>query len=191
MAEVLSPMGLRLSEEKTGVVHLDEGFTFLGFRIQRQRQQGRGKRYVYTWPSDKALTSVKHKVKAIAQQTTNVSLGTLLRRINLVLRGWTAYFQHGVSSHTFHDLSHYVWWLIGRWLRKKHRHASRGSTYGVGIKSTDGCGQTHGERAALPGRIQGSHSLPVPRRENPHPVGRVRGAPTRLTPRSSGEPDAR
>ncbi|MEK8171370.1 group II intron maturase-specific domain-containing protein [Streptomyces sp. M19] len=39
--------------------------------------------------------------------------------------GWTAYFQHGVSSHTFHYLSHYVWWLVGRWLRKKHRRANR------------------------------------------------------------------
>nr|WP_198965098.1 group II intron reverse transcriptase/maturase [Streptomyces sp. SID5473] len=125
VTKVLSPMGLRLSEEKTSVVHLDEGFTFLGFRIQRQQQKGSGKRYVYTWPSDKALTSVKHKVKAIAKQTTNVSLGTLLRRINQVLRGWTAYFQHGVSSRTFHYLSHYVWWLVGRWLRKKHRRASR------------------------------------------------------------------
>ncbi|WP_229882021.1 reverse transcriptase domain-containing protein [Streptomyces alanosinicus] len=56
VAEVLSPVGLRLSEEKTDIVHLDEGFTFLGF-----------------W-----------------------------------LRGWTVYFQHGVSSHAFHYLSHYV-----------------------------------------------------------------------------------
>lgn len=71
------------------------------------------------------MTSAKHKVEAIAKQTTNVTLGTLLSRINPVLRGWTAYSQQGVSSHTFHYLSHYVWWLVGRWLRKKHRHASR------------------------------------------------------------------
>ena len=40
VAAVLVPMGLRLSEEKTTIVHIDEGFDFLGFRIQRQRKPG-------------------------------------------------------------------------------------------------------------------------------------------------------
>jgi hypothetical protein len=31
---VLASVGLRLSEEKTTIIHLDEGFEFLGFRIQ-------------------------------------------------------------------------------------------------------------------------------------------------------------
>ncbi|MFV0316823.1 MAG: group II intron reverse transcriptase/maturase [Microthrixaceae bacterium] len=53
VATVLAPMGLRLSEHKTSTVHIDEGFEFLGFRIQRQRQQGSNRRYVYTWPSRK------------------------------------------------------------------------------------------------------------------------------------------
>ena len=43
-----------LSEEKTTIVHIDEGFEFLGFRIQRQRKRGSTKRYVYTWPSKKS-----------------------------------------------------------------------------------------------------------------------------------------
>ena len=40
VAAVLAPMGLRLSEEKTRIVHIDEGFDFLGFRIQRQAKRG-------------------------------------------------------------------------------------------------------------------------------------------------------
>lgn len=123
-AEVLSPIGLRLSDEKTGVVHIDEGFTFLGFRIQRQLQKGSKKRYVYTWPSDTALASVKGKVKAFTRQGTNMSLGALLRQINAVLRGWTAYFQHGVSSHTFGYLAHYTWWRVRGWIRRKHRKSN-------------------------------------------------------------------
>jgi RNA-directed DNA polymerase len=52
-------MGLRLAEAKTRVVHIDEGFDFPGFRIQRRRWKGRGdKRAVYTYPSKKALASV-------------------------------------------------------------------------------------------------------------------------------------
>ncbi len=49
VASVLAPMGLRLSEEKTVVAHIDEGFDFLGLRIQRQHKRGTSKRFVYTW----------------------------------------------------------------------------------------------------------------------------------------------
>ncbi len=55
-AAILAPVGLRLSEAKTRVVHLDEGFVFLGWHIQRRRKRGTAKRYVYTYPSKKALT---------------------------------------------------------------------------------------------------------------------------------------
>jgi RNA-directed DNA polymerase len=48
VAAVLSPMGLRLSEEKTGICHIDEGFTFLGWRIQRQTGKGTKRKRSYT-----------------------------------------------------------------------------------------------------------------------------------------------
>jgi RNA-directed DNA polymerase len=51
-AAVLAPMGLRLSAAKTRICHIDEGFDFLGFRIQRQpKKHHPGQRAVYTWPS--------------------------------------------------------------------------------------------------------------------------------------------
>lgn len=46
VTKALQPIGLRLSEAKTQVVHVDEGFDFLGFRIQRKTQRGSNKRYV-------------------------------------------------------------------------------------------------------------------------------------------------
>jgi RNA-directed DNA polymerase len=121
VAAVLTTVDLRLSEEKTTIVHIDEGFTFLGFRIQRQRQQGSNKRFVYTWPSRKALTSVMAKIKTITRQGTNQPLAELLRQINAVLRGWTNYFRHGVSKATFQYLHQYTWERIIGWLRRKYR----------------------------------------------------------------------
>ena len=56
VTSVLAPMGLRLSEAKTRVCHIDEGFDFLGWHIQRRRWRGRtGKTAIYTYPSKKAL----------------------------------------------------------------------------------------------------------------------------------------
>ncbi|WP_202912116.1 group II intron maturase-specific domain-containing protein [Nesterenkonia muleiensis] len=124
VAAVLAPMGLRLSEHKTLTAYIDEGFEFLGFRIQRQRQQGSNKRYVYTWPSKKSLTSIRAKVKAITKMGTNQPLSELLRGINQVLRGWTGYFRHGVSSRTFAHLHQFTWERIVHWLRRKHKRAT-------------------------------------------------------------------
>jgi RNA-directed DNA polymerase len=57
VAAVLAPMGLRLSAEKTMITHIDEGLDFLGWRIQRYRKR----RYVYTYPSKKALRAIMTK----------------------------------------------------------------------------------------------------------------------------------
>jgi len=118
---VLSPMGLRLSEEKTRVCHIDEGFDFLGFRIQRRAWRGRGdERTVYTYPSKKALASVMEKVRTLTRRELHRTLADLLHRVNLVLRGWCNYFRHGVSKQTFGYVDHYSWWKIVHWIRKRH-----------------------------------------------------------------------
>lgn len=80
VAAILSTMGLRLSEEKTGVCHIDEGFVFLGFRIQRQVKRGSNKAFVYSWPCKQALASIMAKIKAITRQGTNQPLSDLLAR---------------------------------------------------------------------------------------------------------------
>jgi len=121
VAAVLAPMGLRLSEEKTRVCHIDEGFDFLGWRIQRRAWRGRtGKRAVYTYPSKKSLLSVTDKVRSLTRRAKHRTLADLLRRLNPVLRGWCNYFRHGVSSRTFNYVDHFAFWRIVGWLRKRH-----------------------------------------------------------------------
>ena len=120
-AAVLLPMGLRLSEEKTVIVHIDQGFNFLGMRIQRHRQRGSKRRFVYTYPSRAALMAVKAKVRSITRRSTNQSLSLLLHRLNPVLRGWANYHRHGASSKTFSYLSAFTWRRVWCWLCHKHR----------------------------------------------------------------------
>ncbi len=70
VATVLAPMGLRLSAEKTRVVHIDEGFDFLGFNIRRMRKRGSHKHYVYTRPSLKAIAAIKDRVRTMTYRHT-------------------------------------------------------------------------------------------------------------------------
>ena len=118
---VLSKVGLRLSESKTKICHIEDGLDFLGWHIQRRRQSGRGgKMAVYTYPSKKALLSIMAKVRSITRREKHRTLADLLRRLNPVLRGWCNYFYHGVSSKTFNYLDHFSWWRVVGWLRKRH-----------------------------------------------------------------------
>lgn len=123
--EVLSEIGLRLAEDKTRVVHIDEGFDFLGFRIQRYRQRGSDRKLIYTFPSKKSLTRIRRKVKAATKQITHQPADELLLRLSRMVRGWAQYFRHGSSSKAYHDLQHYLWWRYWEWLKNKHPRTSK------------------------------------------------------------------
>jgi RNA-directed DNA polymerase len=125
-AEVLFPMGLRLSEEKTVIAHIDQGFNFLGMRIQRHKQRGSNRCFVYTYPSKTALAAVKAKVRGITRKSTNQSLSVLLHRLNPVLRGWANYHRHGASAKTFAYLSAFTWRRAWCWLCHKYPKAAMG-----------------------------------------------------------------
>jgi len=124
VAAVLATMGLRLSEAKTSIRHIDEGVDFLGFRIQRHQQRGSQRRYVYTYPSKKALAAVKATVRTLTKTMRNQPLTVLLHRLNWVLRGWTTYFRHGSSSATFDYLRAFTWRRVVCWLRRKYPRIS-------------------------------------------------------------------
>jgi RNA-directed DNA polymerase len=120
-AEVLSQIGLYLSEEKTRITHIDEGFDFLGVRIQRHQHRSNTRHYVYTYPSKPALRAVMAKVKTLTSRATlNWSLTALLVRLNRILRGWAVYHRHGCAKATVTYLHHYTWQRVGKWLKRKH-----------------------------------------------------------------------
>lgn len=105
------------------VTHIDDGFDFLGFRIQRETRNG--KRTVCTFPSRKAFESVKRRVKALTRHTTtSLPLSQLLYRLNPLLRGWASYFRFAASKRTFAYLDYFTWWRWVRWLRKKPKRPS-------------------------------------------------------------------
>jgi RNA-directed DNA polymerase len=123
-ADVLAPMGLRLSEAKTRITHIDEGLDFLGYHVQRHQKRGTAKRYVYTYPSKKALQAIKAKVRTVSRQNRNQPFAVLLHRLNLTLRGWCVYFRHGCSARTFRYLGQFAWERTLKWLRRKHPNAT-------------------------------------------------------------------
>jgi RNA-directed DNA polymerase len=120
IACVLATMGLRLSAAKTRVVHMSEGFSYLGFRIQWRRKRGTNKWYVYTFIDGRPIRSVKAKIRALTHRTSQQDLGYVLARLNQVMHGWAGYFRHAIAKNTFSMLDNFTWWRVIRMLRERH-----------------------------------------------------------------------
>jgi RNA-directed DNA polymerase len=121
VAMVLAPLGLRLSPAKTQVTHMADGFDFLGFHIQWRRKRGTNKWYVYTFIADRPIRSLKAKIRALTGRTSQRNLGSVLVRLNQIMRGWANYFKHAVAKHTLGSLESFAWWRVIRMMRARHR----------------------------------------------------------------------
>ncbi|HXZ75577.1 MAG TPA: group II intron maturase-specific domain-containing protein, partial [Streptosporangiaceae bacterium] len=121
IADVLAPLGLRLSPAKTRIVHMSDAFDFLGFRIQWKRKGGTSKWHVYTFIADRPIRSLKAKIRALTNRTSQQDLRSVLIRLNQIMRGWANFFKHAVCKHTLGNLAHFAWWRVIRWLRTLHR----------------------------------------------------------------------
>ncbi|GGP90582.1 group II intron reverse transcriptase/maturase [Streptomyces melanogenes] len=121
LAGVLARLGLRLSQAKTRVVHMREGFDFLGFHIRWRRKRGTDQWYVYTFIAERPIKAIKAKIRALTHRVSQADPAAVLTRINQMMRGWVNYFRHAVCSHTLNHLRHFANWRVIRWLRKLHR----------------------------------------------------------------------
>ncbi len=110
---ILEPLGLRLHPDKTRISCLQkgqEGFVFLGFEHRmRESWKHRGHWYLNKWPSPRAMSSIKAKVRErTTRSRASWPLADVVADLNPVLRGWGNYFRHGNSSRKFNVVDSYV-----------------------------------------------------------------------------------
>jgi len=168
VAAVLAPLGLRLSPSKTRIVHMSEGFDFLGFRILWRRKMGtRDQWHVYTFIGDRPVRSLKNKIRALTRRTSPLDLGETLIRINQITRGWAAYFRHAVAKHTLNRLAYFIWWRIVRWVKARRRwrwrdvHRWLRTPTGWRTISADGI-ELHNIASTPVTRYRRRHTIPSP-----------------------------
>ena len=164
------PLGLRLSPAKTRVVHMSDGFGFLGFRIQWKRKRGTSKWHVYTFIADRPIRSLKAKIRALTNRTSQQDLRAVLIRLNQIMRGWANYFRHAVCKHTMGAWPTSSGGRVIRWLRTLHRwrwkdvrrqpHRPRRPVDAV---------HSGRDRTVQP-RVGTGHPVPLPRQHDPQPL---------------------
>ncbi|MFB9068158.1 group II intron reverse transcriptase/maturase [Pseudofulvimonas gallinarii] len=110
----LAQRGLRLSEEKTRIVHIDEGFDFLGWNF---RQYG-GKLLIK--PSTKNVKAFYRKVKEAISNRKTVRQADLVRVLNPMLRGWANYHRPVVAKAAYSRMDHLIFRALWRWSKRRH-----------------------------------------------------------------------
>ena len=112
----LTPRGLALNEDKTRVVSLDDGFDFLGFNVRRYRDK------LLIKPSAAAQRRLRERLRAEMKALRGANTLAVLRTINPIVRGWTAYYRTVVASTTFSALDDYMWKLTYKWATHSHQN---------------------------------------------------------------------
>jgi RNA-directed DNA polymerase len=121
LKDLLSTMGLTLSEEKTKVTHITEGFNFLGYRIIRSIGT-KGKMIPKVLIPEKAIKRFCGEVRRrLAPSSIDESTSTMIMGLNRLTRGWCEYYRCTSSpAKTFSGIGTELFWDMAHWLGRKY-----------------------------------------------------------------------
>lgn len=114
----LAERGLTLSEEKTLITYIRNGFTFLGQTFQKHGRK------LHITPSTEGVKALRQKVGTLIRKYVSAPMEILIKKLNQTLRGWGNYHRHVVASEAFSRIDTYVFEELWRMLRKRHPRKS-------------------------------------------------------------------
>ena len=142
--EFLGERGLELSEEKTVITHIADGFDFLGSNIKMYKNK------LLIKPSKKNYKAIVSKIRDIIKKCSTWKQEDLIWKLNPIIRGWVNFHKHKVASDAFRHLDHDIWkslwkWCCHRhpkknhrWIAKKYFHQVNGKSWIFAVAMKDG-----------------------------------------------------
>jgi RNA-directed DNA polymerase len=118
VARFLAIRGLELSQEKTRITHISEGFDLLGQTVRKNK----GK--IIIKPSRKNVKAFRDKVRGILSDNKDTKQVSLIRLLNPVLQGWANYHRSICAKQTFSTIDMWLWRGLWRWTRRRHPNKS-------------------------------------------------------------------
>ncbi len=117
--DFLKDRGLELSDEKTLITHIDNGFDFLGWNFRKYD----GKLLVK--PSKKSIDKFTEKISDVIKKGKAWKQEELINVLNPIITGWANYHQSTVSSEIFHKLDSRIWGMLWHWAKRRHPEKSK------------------------------------------------------------------
>ena len=106
---------MELSEEKTLITHINDGFDFLGVNIKMYKDK----------PSKKNFKAIVDKIRKVIKENPSMKQEILIRKLNPIITGWVNYQKYNVSSKAFEKLDYEVYKCLWKWCIRRHPKKSR------------------------------------------------------------------
>ncbi|OWY64257.1 group II intron reverse transcriptase/maturase [cyanobacterium TDX16] len=117
----LNHRGLQFSSEKTNIVHLEEGFDFLGWNIRQYKDiRFKQETKLLTKPSKESINSVKEKLRTAIREYRDGDIKIMIVKINEIIRGWANYHRAAVARKTFEHLDDWMWTKLQKVATRRH-----------------------------------------------------------------------
>jgi RNA-directed DNA polymerase len=114
----LKKRGLTLNQGKTRIVHVTDGFDFLGFTIRQYGEK------TLTKPQKEKTLSHLRQIRDILVKNRTATSGNIVNLLNPIIRGWSNYYRYGSSTQTFSYADHRLWQMLWKWSCRRHRKKS-------------------------------------------------------------------
>lgn len=143
--KLLTELGVTLNEQKTRIVHVSQGFEFLGYKIKRGQRKlhlpahkirsGTQPYSLYAHPTQKALDRFKEQIRQRTRRRAGVTVQQLINDINPVIRGWGQYYCKAHVRGLFNRLARWIvqrlWsYRYKRWRCQGYRELPESKLYG-------------------------------------------------------------
>ena len=115
LKEFLQERGLTLSEEKTKITHISEGFDFLGFNIRKYNNG-----VLIIKPSKDSQKKFQEKINEVMNTNKSIPQLSLVRLLNPIIRGWGNYYQHCSSAKVFQKMDFHIYQKLLQWSLRRH-----------------------------------------------------------------------
>ena len=118
-------IGLTLSEEKTTITNIHQGFNFLGFNIQKYRMKSPHSKYHHVGqllikPQIERVLNHIRRIEKTLKQNKTAKQDSIIRMLNPILRGFALYYRCVVSQKVYGRIMDNLWIKLWRWAKRRH-----------------------------------------------------------------------
>lgn len=117
--EFLIVRGLELSESKTLITHIHDGFDFLGWNIRKFKTK------LIISPSKQSVKRICKKISETIRKNLMQKQEVLIKELNAIIRGWCNYHKSSCAKHAFQTIDRFVFYCLWRWTKRRHANKSK------------------------------------------------------------------
>jgi RNA-directed DNA polymerase len=120
ITDFLAERGLELSQRKTKITHISQGFNFLGWNFRKYK----GKLIIN--PSKEAYHSIIDKIRKLIKKNNTIKQSRLIKILNPVIRGWCNYHSSACSKESYQKLDRDIFHALWSWSKRRHPNKAKG-----------------------------------------------------------------